>query len=431
VLRGTSREAFRHNGMNHMSGPERKEAYLSIGSLCAFRYQGNLTEDDIADKMGFLSAEVMHRRLKDLGIPEWMIGAEEPKNEGRGRKARSSGEDIDLPLAVAAEQLFREDLERLNRYLAELPFLAEYLQGKLFMSLLLSPEPRGNSWDLYDNSWDDYKERFHQLAEEESIWTIVVPEDEEGLRRFRTVFGEVAVESIRVSKEEDLERLREMVEERSIQVILVSEENLELVRKLVKEADIQAITFSNMEQLTYIEQYAKFRHWYKEIMGLDLRKDDYSALTSLLYTHGSKREPWEGLVYLIALHMLMHDSIEPLIDTLHPSPEEVDQEELYDDLYRDKHGYVTQLKTAAKQIAKTVRGVKVRRGRNDEEASPEEMWGALNLIGTLAELGYSDKEMYQELKGNLLDEEDQFWGVKYTVPEIKRLRELFVTRGES
>jgi hypothetical protein len=416
--------------MNHMSRPVRKEAYLSIEKLCAFRRQGNLSEDEIANKLGFPSAEVMHRYLKNLGLPDWMIGAEEPKDKDRGRKARYSGEEVELPPAMNAEHLFREDLERLNRYLAELPFLEEFLQGKLFMSLLLSPNKGGNSWDLYDNSWDDYKKRFHELAEQGNIWTIVVS-GEEDLKRYRKMAEEEIIESIRVSEEEDLERFRERVEEGSIQVILVSEENLDRYCKLVKEAGIQAITFSKEEHLNHIKQYAKFRQWYREIMGLDLGKDDYSALTSLLYTHGSKREPWEGLVYLIALHMLMHDSIEPLIDTLHPSPEEVDQEELYDDLYRDKHGYVTQLKTAAKQIAKTVRGVKVRRGRNDEEASPEEMWGALNLIGTLAELGYSDKEMYQELKGNLLDEEDQFWGVKYTVPEIKRLRELFVTRGES
>ncbi len=410
-----------------MSVSEQTEAYRKIGQYCGYRLDGTLSEDDIAKKLGFLSDEVMHKQLRNWELPDWMMGAEEPKDEGRGRKARSSGEDVELPLAVAAEQLFRDDVERLNRYLAELPFLQEHLQGELFMSLLISPKKEGDSGDLYDNSWDDYKKRFHELAEEGGIRTVVYSEEED-LERFRKMAGEGNNQTIKVSEQEGLKRFRELAEAGTIQIALVSEENLERYRKLARETGIRIIISSKEEYLTHTEEYLKFCKWYKDIMGVDWPAGDYSALTSLHPTHGSQRMPWEGLVYLIALHMLMHDSIDSLIDSLHPSPEEVDREELYYDLYRYKHGYVTQLKTAAKHVAQTVRGVKVRQGRNDEKASPEEMWGALNLIAMLAEAGYSDKEMYQELKENLLDDEDQFWGVKYTVPEIKRLRKLFVER---
>jgi hypothetical protein len=202
--------------MDNMSRPQRKEAYHSIARFCGYRLDGTLSEDEIADNLGFHSAEGMHRSLKNWGLPDWMIGNKAPKNEDKGRKARHSGDWTELPLAGEAEHLFREDLERLNRYQSELPFLQEYLHGKLFMSLLLSPKKGDNLWDPYDNSWEVDKKRIHQLADQGSIWTIVVAEEEEGLRHVLKMTGEVDVETIRVSKEEDLERLREMVEEGSI-----------------------------------------------------------------------------------------------------------------------------------------------------------------------------------------------------------------------
>jgi hypothetical protein len=361
--------------MVNLSREEREDALFKLMYLCWLRGKGGSSEDEIAEQLGFspemglTSAEVMREQLRVWGLPDWVVYAEPPKahddqkarrepaatqEEGKKRKVQSSGEMVELPLTVEAEPLFSRDLDLLERYLTELPFLIEFHERGLFTSML------------------------------------VVRDDAVG------------------SLKEDLEHFRKRTEEGSTTETILSEE----------------------ESSKRTEQYEKFRKWYREFMGWEPYPDTYPPLTSVLYTHGSKRTPWEGLERLIGVHMLLDGSIDTLIDALHPSPHEVDREKVYRDLFKEKHGYVTMLKTSAKQIAITVRGGKVRVGRQDEEDSPEEMWGALNLIGTATEMGYSDEEIYWELKEHFLDEEDRFWGVKYTPKEIKRLRNRYIFKDE-
>jgi hypothetical protein len=147
---------------------------------------------------------------------------------------------------------------------------------------------------------------------------------------------------------------------------------------------------------------------------------DELPYTSSAHPKSATVTPWEGLTYLIAVHMLMNESADPLIDALHPRPQEVDRAELY----KDKHGIVTMLKTTAKQLAKVVRGIKVRRGHHSGEVSEEEVWMYWFQIYPLVNKGYSNEEIYKKLKEHYLDEAGRFRGKGYTLEDVKRLRKL-------
>jgi hypothetical protein len=395
--------------MKNMTGQDLKKAYWTVGSICDARL-GELPEDEVAEKAGFGSPEAMRIQLKNWGLPDWMIGADPPKDEGRQRKARTPGEIEELPSAMMARELFSGDLERLNRALAKLPLLWEYLQhppseGKQerFGSMLLGPD-------------HDPPERYREQFE----------------RRFGMA-GQGAILTITVSNEEDLKRVLEKAKEGGDWAIAFPEERLERYRDAIEEAGLPILPIPE-EDAKRIKQYEKYRKWCKDKVGLDLPRDEYPPLTSSLYTHGLEAAPWEGLVLLIAVHALVNGSVDALIEKLHPRPDEVDRAKLYDKkvpkVKGSRDGYVTELQRAARQIAQTVRGVKMSKGRQDAQASPEEMLVALDVIGFLAvELGYSDEEIFRELKEHLLDEEDRFWGAKFNVKRIRELRKVFVAEG--
>jgi hypothetical protein len=169
------------------------------------------------------------------------------------------------------------------------------------------------------------------------------------------------------------------------------------------------------------EEYKKIEKW-NEKLGGGLLRGDYQQFTSTFYTHGGKKTPNEDLVCLIALYALLNESVDPLVERLHPKPIEVDQGKLYE----EKHGYVTELKSIAGKLAITVRGQEVPVAKGPGEISPEEMWVTLNLIMPFVEGGWSDEEIYQKLKDNILNEDDKFGGEKYTVKDIQRLRGLLL-----
>jgi hypothetical protein len=197
------------------------------------------------------------------------------------------------------------------------------------------------------------------------------------------------------------------------------EKSLQRLRNTNKEIDLPRPRISE-------EGYKKIEKW-NEKLGGGLLRGDYQHFTSTFYTHGGKKTPNEGLVCLIALYALLNESVDPLIERLHPKPVEVDQGKLYE----EKHGYVTELKSNAGKLAITVRGQEVPVAKGPGEISPEEMWVTLNLIMPFVEGGWSDEEIYQNIKDNLLDEDDKFEGEKYTVKEIQRLRGLLLKTPEN
>jgi len=131
--------------------------------------------------------------------------------------------------------------------------------------------------------------------------------------------------------------------------------------------------------------------------------------------------PWRGLVYLIAMHVLMNESIDPLLDELHPNPDKVDREKLY----KKKGDLVTQLRSSAKELAKVVRGGKAGARAPAQRLSPWEIKVAWEMIHPLAQEGLS----YEEILGKLKEDGSVDWmkpalGYELTVSDVERLKNL-------
>jgi hypothetical protein len=120
--------------MENPSGAWRRDRYEKICKICYLRLQGNISEEEIATKVGFGSAEVMYEQLRHWGLPGWLVGSEPEDESAAPRKARASeGELIELPSAVGAAPLFKEVLKRLLADVGELPERLEYLKGGRFI----------------------------------------------------------------------------------------------------------------------------------------------------------------------------------------------------------------------------------------------------------------------------------------------------------
>ena len=133
--------------------------------------------------------------------------------------------------------------------------------------------------------------------------------------------------------------------------------------------------------------------------------------------------PWKGLSLWIAVHALMHESIEPMLDALHPDPSSVDREKLYVKETRTnkgvkKDGIIYNLKTYAAQLAKVVRGGKVRTGHLPGQVPAKELAAAW-MIGPLEVQGFSDEEILDRIR----DLHPSLYG-DYTVEDIARIRKL-------
>lgn len=140
---------------------------------------------------------------------------------------------------------------------------------------------------------------------------------------------------------------------------------------------------------------------------------------------GMEAAPWEGLVYLIAMHALMNDRLEPLFEALHPRPDEVDLADLHEKKGKDgatHNGVVTNLRAYAAQLAKVVRGGKGGSGRPVPGLSRAEMWVAWDLIHPLAQEGLSYKGIQRKLdEDGSLEVASKVLGYELTVADIRRL----------
>jgi len=131
--------------------------------------------------------------------------------------------------------------------------------------------------------------------------------------------------------------------------------------------------------------------------------------------------PWRGLVYLIAMHTLMNESIDPLLDELNPNPDKVNREKLF----REKRGTVTQLRASARELAKVVRGGEGGPGQPPRGLSPWEMKVAWEMIYPLAQEGLSYEEILGKLKEDgSVDATKYVLGYELTVSDVERLYDL-------
>src|SRR5918995_1686200 len=109
--------------------------------------------------------------------------------------------------------------------------------------------------------------------------------------------------------------------------------------------------------------------------------------------------PSQGLTQLIAMYALRNTSQEPLLDALHPNPAKADRTGLQNDVEKLRH--------YAQRIARRVRGgtVSKKGGRPAPKVSEYELRAKWNLIDPLHKKGYSDQEIFDELKAHRLRKE--------------------------
>ena len=113
---------------------------MKLQTLCWLRANTTLSEDEIAKKAEFGSAEAMYHQLKAWGLtgllPPETAGKERPRAEtpkaSQEHKARSSGQPEELPDASAAAGLFKEMLDQLRGQVELLEHLSLVYQGGYF-----------------------------------------------------------------------------------------------------------------------------------------------------------------------------------------------------------------------------------------------------------------------------------------------------------
>jgi hypothetical protein len=121
--------------------------------------------------VGAPSARVMYERLKEWELPDWLVypsGKEIDKKkkhktpnteEKTQRKVRDTGDaNEELPSPEGAMELFDKDIERLQDYMSDLPYLVERRQGKQFLSSLWIEDDVEDYLDPRDYSEAKWKE---------------------------------------------------------------------------------------------------------------------------------------------------------------------------------------------------------------------------------------------------------------------------------
>ena len=116
---------------------EQQRAFLIVRLLCKLRHEGGLSDDEIAAKLEFGSAEAMRIQLKNWDLPAWITGdtpkSNDPDEQQRRGLTASEG-PAELPPAHGAVLLFHQALQKLDRAIGDLANRKEYLQNGRFVA---------------------------------------------------------------------------------------------------------------------------------------------------------------------------------------------------------------------------------------------------------------------------------------------------------
>lgn len=153
-----------------------------------------------------------------------------------------------------------------------------------------------------------------------------------------------------------------------------------------------------------------------EEYGVDPARENFAlSLEPYVVPLTAEVIPSQGLTQLIAMYALRNTSQEPLLEVLHPNPAKADRTGLKRD--------VEELRRYAGRIARRVRGgtVSEKGGRPDPKVSQYELRAKWDLIDPLHKKGYSDQEIFDELKARRRRKED---GEHFSLDDVRRLRGL-------
>jgi hypothetical protein len=101
---------------------------LTVALFSYHRAEDKLSDEQIAEKLRFDSAEEMRAKLESWNLPDWLVGQDTATTSGstkakkcdRARQARNSSPIEEVPNASAAADLFNEMLDGLARVVEDL-----------------------------------------------------------------------------------------------------------------------------------------------------------------------------------------------------------------------------------------------------------------------------------------------------------------------
>src|SRR5215218_8775222 len=99
--------------MSDLSAAERDRAVRCIPLAYYLRDKENKSDDQVAEKLGFGSAEAMIHQFRNWDFPDWLVSSKPPEPDRPKRQPRKSGTPHQLPPARAAMALFQERIEEL------------------------------------------------------------------------------------------------------------------------------------------------------------------------------------------------------------------------------------------------------------------------------------------------------------------------------
>jgi hypothetical protein len=122
---------------------------------CFLRDKENKSDDQVAEKLGFGSAEAMHHQFRRWDFPDWLLSNEPPEPDRPKRQPRKSGTPQELPPARDAMALFQERIEVLGRAVEALPKFVEGFQGGRFVGTFVERIPMGPSRaEVSEEEWE-------------------------------------------------------------------------------------------------------------------------------------------------------------------------------------------------------------------------------------------------------------------------------------
>jgi len=141
--------------MSNLSAAEEERAVRELTLTYHQRVYKNQSDDQIAEKLGYGSAEAMIHQFKRWGFPDWLVSSAPPKPDRPKRQPRKSGTPQELPPARAAMALFQERIEVLGRAVEALPKLVEGFQSGRFVGTFVERIPMGPSRDeVSEEEWE-------------------------------------------------------------------------------------------------------------------------------------------------------------------------------------------------------------------------------------------------------------------------------------
>ena len=145
-------ESLPEQHIEDLPAATREDAYSKVAKVFLLRRKGGDSEDEVAYRAGFGSADAMHHQLSAWGFAGLLLSHRaQParKSKPREHKARGSGPVADLPPAGNAISIFQGTLEKLSDFVEQLSSRKEHRQGKRFVlsnakPFLEVPEPGEN-----------------------------------------------------------------------------------------------------------------------------------------------------------------------------------------------------------------------------------------------------------------------------------------------